>query len=527
MSKRDNGTIEPRRLRLQESLDAAKSPAERNRLGQFATPPTLAADVIRLARSLTPPNAGIRFLDPAFGTGSFYSALLRGFPKRRLQRALGYEVDPHYGDAARDLWAGTPLRLLLHDFTAATPPAEDADKATLIVCNPPYVRHHHLGAAVKRRLRMASIRASATDLNGLAGLYCYFISLSHAWMAKEALALWLIPSEFMDVNYGRPLKDYLLNRVTLLRIHRFDPGQVQFDDALVSSAVVCFRNSPPGPQHMVEFTYGGTLTKPERTRVFGRSELDPAGKWSNLALVGPTAQGSVLGPRLSDLFVIKRGIATGANEFFVLGEAKAKDLGLPSKFLRPILPSPRFLRTNEVDADENGNPIVEPRLLLLDCPLPEEEIRGKYPMLWEYLQLGVTGGVPERYLCQHRSPWYSQEDRRPAPILCTYMGRSNGGTSAFRFILNLSRAIAANVYLMLYPQPGLESMMRRDPELLRAVWSALRRIPWEELRVVGRVYGGGLHKLEPRELSAAPLDTVLDALPDLPLASGRQPALSW
>ena len=55
-------------------------------------------------------------------------------------------------------------------------------------------------------------------------------------MADDGLAAWLIPSEFMDVNYGRAIKEYLLNQVTLLRIHRFDPSDVQFNDALVSSA---------------------------------------------------------------------------------------------------------------------------------------------------------------------------------------------------------------------------------------------------------------------------------------------------
>jgi hypothetical protein len=42
----------------------------------------------------------------------------------------------------------------------------------------------------------------------------------------------LIPSEFMDVNYGAAVKRYLLNKVTLLHIHRFDPHDVQFGDAL-------------------------------------------------------------------------------------------------------------------------------------------------------------------------------------------------------------------------------------------------------------------------------------------------------
>ncbi len=67
-------------------------------------------------------------------------------------------------------------------------------------------------------------------LSGLAGLYCYFIALSHRWMKKSGIAGWLIPSEFMDVNYGQAIKDYLLNEVTLLQIHRLSqaPSLLKF-----------------------------------------------------------------------------------------------------------------------------------------------------------------------------------------------------------------------------------------------------------------------------------------------------------
>ena len=99
-------------------------------------------------------------------------------------------------------------------------------------------------------------------LSGLAGLYGRFIGLSHAWLALDAISCWLVPSEFMDVNYGLAIKWYLLNRVTLLHIHRFDPGDLQFADALVSSAIVCFRNTAPPADHSVIFTFGGTLGAP-------------------------------------------------------------------------------------------------------------------------------------------------------------------------------------------------------------------------------------------------------------------------
>lgn len=111
---------EPFRLKLQVDLDAVKTQEERNRLGQFAAPTALATDILSCARSLLPDDVLVRFLDPAFGTGSFYSALNHVIPAVRIARACGFEIDPHYGQEAQRLWQATPLMLYLKDFTRVT-----------------------------------------------------------------------------------------------------------------------------------------------------------------------------------------------------------------------------------------------------------------------------------------------------------------------------------------------------------------------------------------------------------------------
>src|ERR1035438_6187797 len=111
--------IETRRLKTQDALDAQKTQKERNKLGQFATPGSLALDIISYANSIIPREERIRFLDPAFGTGSFYSALLQIFDNTRIAQAMGFEVDAHYAGEAEKLWAGTGLELLVEDFTNA------------------------------------------------------------------------------------------------------------------------------------------------------------------------------------------------------------------------------------------------------------------------------------------------------------------------------------------------------------------------------------------------------------------------
>jgi predicted RNA methylase len=496
-------TLEEQRLALQAALDGKKKQAERNRLGQFATPTALARDVLTYGLSLTAKSEPLNFFDPAIGTGSFYAALMSTSTGRRIAAAHGFEIDPHYGEPARAFWHGTPLQITLGDFTRAEPPA--TGKPNLLICNPPYVRHHHLEPADKVRLQNLARDRANLSLSGLAGLYCYFIALAHTWMAEGGLAGWLIPSEFMDVNYGRSLKDYLLREVTLLHIHRFDPNDVQFDDALVSSAVVWFRNEKPPADHKVMFSYGGTLQAPVIIKKINAQDLEKADKWTRFPKNDPAAEHD--GYRLGDLFAIKRGLATGDNSFFILDEAKAKALHLPPRFLRPILPSTRYLKVDEISADENGVPLLDKRLFLLDCNLPEDDIRRDFPALWDYLKTGLAH-VASRYLCRSRRYWYAQENRKPAPIVCTYLGRSDHAGRTFRFILNESDATASNVYLLLYPQPLLARQLAVRPNAMRGLWEALNSIKAETLLGSGRVYGGGLHKLEPKELANVPADNL-------------------
>lgn len=492
---------EETRIKRQTQLDAAKTQIERNKLGQFATPIELAIEIVEYAQNLLPQNQNIKFLDPAFGTGSFYSALLQLFPQSQIETAVGYEIDSHYGREAMLLWKNTPLKLNLSDFTKALPPETREKKANLIICNPPYVRHHHLNRSDKLRLQNQSQNIAGVKLSQLASLYCHFLCISDAWMEEHGIAGWLIPSGFMDVNYGQQIKDYLLSKVTLLRVHRFDPNDVQFDDALVSSAIIWFQKTLPSQNHTVEFSYGGSLATPEQKKYISSSILHNNAKWTIISLTDKAINFNLQRFQFKDLFTIKRGLATGANNFFILTKEQVSAHQIPAQFLKPILPSPRYLLVDEISADPLGNPILEQQLFLFNCNLPWSEIQNNYPTLWKYLQIGVESGISSRYLCKHRNPWYSQENRSPARYLCTYMGRTDSSRGkAFRFIWNNSHALAANVYLMLYPKPFLADALSCQPSLQRDLWLSLNDISQEALISGGRVYGGGLHKLEPKEL---------------------------
>lgn len=512
--------IEVRRQTIQADIDTRKSAAERNRLGQFATPNALAVDIARYVKSLMIEQGAdrIRFADPSIGSGSFFSAALAVFGSERMMGAVGVEIDPAFADAARELWTGAGLNVVHGDFTRIVANGSCPAAPNVILANPPYVRHHHMDRADKERLQQLAFKMTGVEVNGLAGLYVYFLLLATAWMENNGIAAWLIPSEFMDVNYGASLKNYLTDKVTLFRAHRFDPDDVQFGDALVSSVVLVFRKTPPAAGHAVEFTFGGTLAEPHARDSIPLERLRASRKWTaypNHAKNDRRTLSDGSGPTLGNFFRVRRGIATGCNKFFVLDRTNAESRGLPSQYLRPILPSPRYLKTTIIDADGKGYPLIDHQLCVIDCDLPEPIVKSKYQALWKYLQTARALGVMDGYLIGKRSPWYKQEQREPAPFLCTYMGRGSDDKQPFRFIWNRSKAIGTNLYLMLYPQNSLAEMLHRHPDRAEAVHALLGQVTGHELRGEGRVYGGGLNKIEPSELARVSANTFVELWPEL------------
>jgi adenine-specific DNA-methyltransferase len=473
-----------------------------DRTGLFVTPPELALDITKYAvQLLSETKTPIHFGEPTVGTGAFYSALLQSVSPESITSAIGVDVSPRQANAAQARWSSRGMQVICGDYLHMN----ELPKRTLILANPPYLRHQRIPPKDKQDLRQRTSLDLGVQVSATSGQYVYFLLLSHKWMAPDAVAAWLIPSEFMQTSYGSAVRNYLTHNVQLLRVHKFGHDTPQFETAKTLPAVVVFRNRYPGPHDRVTFSAGGPVSDAAFSESVAISDLRDNARWSIPRRVRRPSSGSLA--RLGDLFVIRRGIATGANDYFIIERQHAAQLGLPSLALRPVLPKARTLTADVIQRERDGYPRLRPQLCLLDCDLPEDVIRERYPKLMAYLRRAKRLRLLERHLLKDRRVWYKQEPRESAPFLCTYMGRGSADSTPIRFIWNKSEAVATNTYLMMYPRPALTRILRAQPKRVEELFKLLQQTALHGIAEVSRVHAGGLQKIEPGELVQVELAT--------------------
>ena len=136
----------------------------------------------------------------------------------------------------------------------------------------------------------------------------------------------------------------------LLRLHIYDEETLQFSDAKISTTIVVFKKKKPSTSSKVFVTYGTSIDNPYFSKELSINDLkDGIKNWRNIIF---SAEKSVhnstiidSGVKFSSIFEIKRGIATGANSFFVMKRNDAKKHGIPEFALKPILPKARYLKS--------------------------------------------------------------------------------------------------------------------------------------------------------------------------------------
>lgn len=454
----------------------------RKKFAQFFTPLPIAEVMAKWLLG----NEGLTtVLEPAFGLGIFSRVLLNYNDNLKIK---GFEVDPNIFQKAKNLFGDTDnVSLLLEDYMY-----NDWDnKYDGIICNPPYFKFHDYDN--KAILKEMENRIGC-KLNGFTNLYTLFLLKSIYQLNKNGRAAYLIPSEFLNSDYGKLVKTYLIKSGTLRHIIVIDFEENVFDDALTTASILLCANDDLS--NKVQFSNVHNLVDFEEidnliahyphysaAQTVTLTDLNPDIKWRAYYQVQNALKYKHLVP-FTNYGKVVRGIATGANDFFVFNTSKAEEFGITDKHLLPCICKAQDVKHSFfTQADVAALKATDKSIYLLNAANADESVK-------KYLQIGENQDIHKRFLTASRNPWFSLENRPPSPIWVSVFNR-NG----LRFIRNEANIANLTTFHCLYL--NLFSAPKTDLLFAYLLTDVSRHI-FEDNR---REYGNGLQKFEPNDIN--------------------------
>ncbi|MCG5432968.1 N-6 DNA methylase [Mycobacterium sp. MYCO198283] len=470
--------------------------ATRKSRGAFFTPPLLAQFVARWAVR----SPGDAVLEPSCGDAAFLAAAAArldalGAPADAVLH--GIEIHPPSAAAARQrvAAAGRTAAVEVADFFGV--PSERRFDAVL--GNPPYVRYQDHAGAARAASRAAALRAGV-GLTALASTWAAATVHAAEFLRPGGRLGLVLPAELLTVNYAADVRRYLMRRFGRVRLVMFTervfPGVLEevvlllADDALAAG----------GTDHAELHQVSSVAELHEELSSHRWWPDDSGAKWTP-ALVPSDALASytaaVAGPSFVTLHEwgeTTLGAVTGRNGFFALSPARAAELRLRAdETLRLSPPGSRHLRgLSMTTAGWRALGDAGSATLLFR---PGADIRAMSVGARRYIAHGVAAGVDRAYKCRVRNPWWQVPVGPPADLLLTYM---NADTP--RLTTNAAAAVHLNSVHGVYLRAAHAAWGRA---LLPV--ASLNSVTLLGAELVGRAYGGGLLKLEPREADLLPV----------------------
>ncbi|MHA7867681.1 MAG: HsdM family class I SAM-dependent methyltransferase [Salipiger thiooxidans] len=366
----------------------------------------------------------------------------------------------------------------------------------VILGNPPFVRYQDFTGLARARSMEAAL-AQGVRLSGLASSWAAFVVKAAQHLSDDGRMALVLPAELLSVGYAAEIRSFLLRRFKSIKLIAFE--ERVFPGVLEDVVLLLAEGRGSADRFELHQTKNAeTLAKDAAKWV----SYTPAvgGKWTP-ALVAADAferyedlcQNAC--ETLSDWGRTYLGSVTGNNGYFAIARAEVAERGIPAKDLLPISPpGTRHLRGLTFNRKAWEATAVAGSKSYLFFPADGELSQAAL----DYIAEGQGAGVAKAYKCRVRDPWWRVPLVETPDILLTYMNHDRP-----RLIANEAKARILN---SLYGVKLKEE--RRELGMKLLPLACLNSVTLLGAEVVGRAYGGGLLKLEPREADRLPVPSL-------------------
>lgn len=468
------------------------TPELRKARGAFFTPTEVCRHLADWAIR-TPQDA---VLEPSCGEAAFLLAAAERMSSLGPGPGLLHGVDVHPASAlaARSILAGTghPTQIEVADFFTLPPrPTFDA-----VIGNPPFVRYQEFTGAARSLSRAAALQAGV-NLTRLASSWAAFTVHSALFLKPGGRLALVLPAELLSVNYAAEVRRFLIRRFARVRLvlftERIFPG--------VQEEVVLLLAEGSGGTNQFELQQVQDVAELRGRTGQGFSRWHPGTddvKWTSALLPEPARNVMSELTRHPDAATLQAwgkttlGAVTGNNGYFAMSPEQVVAAGLDPErdLVRLSPPGSRHLRGLSFSDPDWTALGAQGRATWLFRPAEEPSAAGR-----EYIAAGERLGVPTAYKCRIRDPWWRVPLVPSADLLLTCM---NADTP--RICANQAGVRHLNSVHGIYLAAGLQ---RLGTDLLPL--ACLNSFTLLGAETVGRAYGGGLLKIEPREADRLPV----------------------
>jgi adenine-specific DNA-methyltransferase len=500
------------------TIRSGDSPQLRKARGAFFTPPAIADFLARWAIK----DPGAKILDPTCGEAVFLQAAgarLRklGATDDAIRRQL-HGVDLHSGslDAAAELLAEDRFgaNLVQSNFFDVETPAQIGDRIgwqDAVIGNPPFVRYQEHRGDERKKSAIAAL-AQGVRLSGLASSWAATLVHSSAFLKPDGRLAMVLPAELLTVGYAEPLRKWLRQRFAAVNLVMFE--RLQFHDAEENVVLLVAHGTGPCDSFcLIHVDDADDLADVHPLDPVGANPADE-GKWSDLMLSLEARQlfKSVAVERMERLDTYgtpELGTVTGSNDFFAISDVTRRKYGIPEKQLKRMCPpGTRHLKGMAFTrAQWEELRLAGERVWMFH---PDVGTRAKG--VTSYIAHGEELAVHEAYKCTVRKPWWRPPVVSPPDLFFTYMSHRYP-----RLISNTSGATLVNSMHGVRLRETAPDIAREALPLL-----ALNSATMLGAEVLGRAYGGGILKMEPREAASLPVPASGDLQTAWSVLSGRR-----
>jgi hypothetical protein len=472
--------------------------------GGFYTPAPLVDLCLQRVGELVDHDRPLRVLEPGAGDGAFVRGLARSALRGRVARLTALEPLQAEADKARAEIGAASLCGEVRACSAVQWSAGAVGEYDVAVGNPPFVRYQFIGAA--DRAAIQDLGRRAVRMTGVSNLWIAVLMGAISRLASGGAFAFVVPSECLTGVSAGTVRAWVLANFESVQFDHFPPGS--FPGVLQEIGLLSGRRAPgaraEAALRLVEHDPDGRLRVMRHrasasTQSWTRYLLDEAALEAlTIATGAPAVQ------RLGDLARFEVSIVTGANDFFSVSDATVATSSL-APWALPLLPRTRHapgLILAAADVEEAASAGARTNLLDFSAARPDPR---SHRLARDYLAEGAARGLPGRYKCRIREPWFRVPGIRSGTLLLSKRSHDYP-----RVILN-----QAGVYTTDTIYRG-ETHGEATPAGVAAGFHNSLTLLSAELE--GRSFGGGVLELVPSEIARL-------AVPVLPRVAAQLQAL--